>query len=107
MRPYWDEDMPYNQAIGALPDPTPFTDVNWGNINNRLFEILGSKTNRAPFRTLDRPMNNMKGKIFARQNPYDLTELRNHITNAIATGQGEETFLQPMRMVCIPFTQAT
>ncbi|KAH9999574.1 hypothetical protein F4779DRAFT_635983 [Xylariaceae sp. FL0662B] len=105
LRRYWD----YKGT--ALPDgielPTPNTKANkrrnFNNINNRLFEILGSSVNRAPFRMLDASMNNMKGSIYSRENPVEPRRMQTLINNAISSGSGEEEFLQPLRRVIAIF----
>lgn len=73
------------------------------NINDRLYTILGSNYNRAPFRMLAGSMNNMKGHIYGGDRPVDETRIANFVADAVATGTNEENFLQPLRQVVAIF----
>jgi hypothetical protein len=94
--------------LTGMPRCSPNTRSDFLNINDRLFEVLGSTTNREPFRLLSKEMNGMKGRIFKilpdgrRVNPVDPTTMSNLIDNSIRTGQNEELWLNPMRMVFSP-----
>lgn len=109
MDQYWP--MTSRNLPKGIARPTPNTRRDFLNVNDRLFEILGSNTNRSPFRVLDKNMNGMKGRIFHRDQEKsgsgsnDRTALvsavrfEGFITTAIQTGTDEEAFLEPMRMV--------
>ncbi|KLU87064.1 hypothetical protein MAPG_06069 [Magnaporthiopsis poae ATCC 64411] len=107
----------------ALPPPsrniTPWTRAKFDGLNSRLYEVIGSKTNRAPFRLLSRDLNNMKGRIFNMQydsatgeklgspNPRADNYMRRQIDNTFdaATGSLEEAqgFLNALRDVVAVF----
>jgi hypothetical protein len=88
-----------------MPRCTPHTKADFLNLNDRLYEVLGSLTNREPFRLLERELNGMKGRIFrlqkngARTNPVDPTDMSDYINESINTGQNEDQWLEPIRRV--------
>lgn len=104
LEPYW-QGNGANIPTGKLPTPTPNAPTVWDrfNINDRLYTILGSNYNRGPFRILAGSMNNMKGHIYGGDRPVDETRLANFVADAVATGAGEEDFLQPLRQVIATF----
>jgi hypothetical protein len=63
-------------------------------MNDRLFEVLGSKNNREPFAVLGREMNGVKGRIFQsgglgeRTNIVDEDDIEEMIQNSVRNGMG-------------------
>jgi hypothetical protein len=75
------------------------------NLNDRVAEILGSTTNRAVFRRLEKGLNGEKGRVFKtnprgqRTNPVQNSRMRDFITSSIRNQRGEDRFLNPIRRV--------
>lgn len=88
METYWERDRVALDPLSTLRKVTPTSpeehDVlfNPHSVNDRLFEILGSSTNRAPLRLVDSSTNNFKGRCF--KTIYDAkTNRRTGITDLV------------------------
>ncbi|KAM7216064.1 hypothetical protein V8F06_008537 [Rhypophila decipiens] len=88
-------------SAGLFPRPASNVPVIWDrmNLNDRMFSILGSNYNRAPFRLIPRTINNMKGKVFALQQPFDLPTWLTTVGEAAEADIGEEDWLEPLREI--------
>ncbi len=104
---YWDYHSTNLQA--GMPRCAPHTTKDFLNINERLFEVMGSKTNRAPFRLLESSLNGLKGNLFVvyddgtRPNPVEIDRMMGYLADSIRNGSGEELWLEPLRRVIAVF----
>jgi len=100
---YWNYDTA--NLDPGLPRCTPNSKCDFLNTNDRLFEVLGSLTNRSPFRLLDGELNRLKGKIFEigpngrRTNPVAPQVFEQAIEDSIRDEGNEEAWLEPLRGV--------
>lgn len=62
LEPYWHWEN--NLLPVGMRRVTPNSPDGQRNLNERLYEVLGSRMNRAPFRLLERESNGIKGRIF-------------------------------------------
>lgn len=86
---------------GVFPKPAPNVPVIWDrmSLGGRMFTTLGSNYNRAPFRLIPRSINNMKGKVFALQQPFDRPTWLADVREAAEDNFGEEDRQEPLRDV--------
>jgi hypothetical protein len=105
---YWNYDSA-NLPKGG-PRPAPNTQSDFLNLNDKIFECIGSTTNRRTFRMFEKGLNGMKGRLFniddsgGRFNPVRDAAMTQYIQGAIVFGTGEENFLSPLRSVSISCT---
>ncbi|KAK1753839.1 hypothetical protein QBC47DRAFT_430865, partial [Echria macrotheca] len=103
LRPYWEVDG--SGVKPNMPRPAPRTRSDFRSMNDKFAECLGSTTNKAPFRLLEKGLNGMKGALFNidakgnRVNPVAASRMQQWIDFAIVTGDDEEYFLSPLRSV--------
>ncbi|MCJ1405653.1 hypothetical protein MMC11_008882 [Xylographa trunciseda] len=94
-----------NWLSPVLPNGLP--DVGSGispNIpNTRIFEALGSNTNRADFVLAATQINAAKAHLWSFENPVDVQDFNDDVRNAIITGRDENIFLQHIRNVLAVF----
>lgn len=68
--------------------------------NDFLMDQFGSHGNRSPFLTLQRSLNNIKGRIFGDNvNPQAPRIFERHLNRAANSGQGEDALFQSLREV--------
>lgn len=69
------------------------------NLNDRVFEALGSSSNREDFIICEKQLNAFKGKLFKGQLPYDLSEFKKEVLGTIQRGDDPKDWLQRIRLV--------
>ncbi|KAF4472553.1 glycosyl hydrolase family 71 [Fusarium albosuccineum] len=72
--------------------------------NDYFMDRFGSTGNRTPLLLAERNMNQVKGRVFARDvSPQSPEKFDDAIQNSIRTGRGEQVFLEPIRQVILVF----